>query len=356
MQTLRGVHRQREDEVFHGFLNRLRYGYINGEDIRLLLTASNREGGNEWLQIYAKNDDVDKVNASRLKKLDGDPKTFHAQDTFASEIDEVAPESRRDVKEALEEQLREALEEQCPSTLVLKIGAPVRLTHVRNERHLHRGMEGTVVDFDEDGWPVVELVAGHGTLTVQPCIGASIQAEVRGPRLATRKQVPLALAWATTLHKAQGMTLHYAATHVSEVLEANMGYVALSRVTVLAGLKLLDRLSDMTATNLRNWLDRKLCQACPTALNFHMAMLDEDAQHKIHQGRQSFRRLLENDSAWKAALQRAGFVEGKGLTYSKVYPDWALAEYGDKCYRCGKRGHWQSDCLEGATRQFRKQL
>ena len=97
----------------------------------------------------------------------------------------------------------------------------------------------------------------------------------------------MALAWATTLHKAQGMTLSHAAAHVSKVLHGNVGYVALSRVSTQSGLKLIDRLDSMTSTQLRNWLDRKLCQACPKASAFHMAMLDEQEKCRIQPERVS---------------------------------------------------------------------
>ncbi|CAE7237948.1 pfh1 [Symbiodinium pilosum] len=334
MQTLQGVHRQSKDNAFHGFLNRLRYGYLKEEDIGILLRASDREGGHECLQIYAKNEDVENVNSSRLRRLDGDTATFLAKDSFAPE---VSPESQWELKHALEEQ--------CPSELVLKVGAPVRLTHVRNRTDFHRGMEGTVTGFDE-GWPEVELADGGGKITVCSCMGASIQAEARGPRLATRRQVPLALAWATTLHKAQGMTFDHAAVHLSKVFQANMGYVALSRVSTHEGLKLLDRLGTMTAANLRNWLHHKLCQFCPKALQFHMAMLDQETRRRICCGQGDFQQLLQNDNAWKAALLRAGFVEGGGYTYTASYPDWAVAEFGLNCHKCGRRGHWRADCME----------
>ena len=57
----------------------------------------------------------------------------------------------------------------------------------------------------------------------------------------TRTQFPLCVSFAVTIHKVQGLTLKEAAVYIGpEVFNAGMAYVALSRVTSLKGLTILD--------------------------------------------------------------------------------------------------------------------
>ena len=125
--------------------------------------------------------------------------------------------------------------------LILKKGAKVMFLKNNHEQAIMNGTLGVVVDFkkdlDDNGpYPLVQLMDKRKILA-KPDIW-SINNE-KGTPLVSFEQVPLRLAWAITVHKSQGMTLEAAEIDLSKAFEPGQGYVALSRLKDLDGLKLL---------------------------------------------------------------------------------------------------------------------
>ena len=87
----------------------------------------------------------------------------------------------------------------------------------------------------------------------------SISIRQQGRKVASRTQVPLMLAWAITVHKSQGKTLRNVEISLDQAFEHGQVYVALSRATSLAGLRLLN-------------FDPMLVKAHPLALAFYKSL------------------------------------------------------------------------------------
>jgi ATP-dependent DNA helicase PIF1 len=89
-------------------------------------------------------------------------------------------------------------------------------------------------------YPVVRFTATDGTHRIILCSPEDWKVELpTGEVQASRKQLPLILAWALSIHKAQGQTLERVKVDLGRVFEKGQAYVALSRAVSKQGLQVL---------------------------------------------------------------------------------------------------------------------
>lgn len=86
-------------------------------------------------------------------------------------------------------------------------------------------------------WPVVQFHNGRRRTVYAECSISQLGDEEPYSLLA-RTQIPLAPAWAMTIHKSQSLTMDRVIVNLSKAFEDGQVYVALSRATGLSGLKI----------------------------------------------------------------------------------------------------------------------
>lgn len=211
---------RQDDEMFLGLLKSIRKNEIEEDHYNLLREQTDIGYENiEPTKLYTHNADVDAFNQTKLVGLKGDKHTFR-----------MTGQGRKPLIEGL---VRTCL---SPEILELKEEAMVMCTKNNFEQGYVNGTLGRVVGFDsKEGYPIIETPSGK-RMTMEP-VGWEVVED--GKVRASIEQVPLRLAWAITIHKSQGMSLDAAEIDLSKAFVYGQGYVALSRVRTLVGLKLI---------------------------------------------------------------------------------------------------------------------
>ena len=123
---------------------------------------------------------------------------------------------------------------QCsaPRIVVLKPNARVVLLKNLNVT-LVNGLCGSIHSF-VNGYPCVAFDNGELAVIKEELFHVESDCTI----VATRKQIPLDLAYALTIHRSQGMSFRYVEVDLSTVFEAGQAYVAVSRAQTTGGLRI----------------------------------------------------------------------------------------------------------------------
>ncbi|MFH0852910.1 MAG: PIF1 family DEAD/DEAH box helicase [bacterium] len=214
-------HRQK-DEQFSQLLTDIRSNKTTDETVDILHTRFKEsiKGNIKPTKLYTHNRNVDAENNSELSKLTEDEVNYQMDSEGVQQLVENLKNSY------------------ClaPEILRLKIGAVVMFVKNNFSKGYINGTLGKVIGFDEEeGYPIVETVQGKKIIATPE----RWVIEDDGRVISSISQVPLRLAWAITVHKSQGMSLDCAEIDLGKTFEYGMGYVALSRVKTLDGIKLV---------------------------------------------------------------------------------------------------------------------
>ena len=216
---------RQSDLRFIQLLNNIRHAALNDEDIvllnqRQLITLPENAAPT---MLVTHNYQADKINLEELDNLVG-------EESFTFKM----KESGRDNAIAF-------LKKNClaQAEFTLKRGAQVMmLKNTLQKQGIINGSIGVVTGFSKNDFPIVKFRNGEVCLigpeewNVEVFNETTQEKEVTG----SIKQIPLALAWAITIHKSQGMTLDSVLCDLSHIFAEGQAYVALSRVRSLDGL------------------------------------------------------------------------------------------------------------------------
>ena len=193
-----------------------------------------------YITLSTHNRKVDAINDREMRALPGKEYTYHAtiKDTF--------PESMYPIDEALN----------------LKLGARVMFTKNDSsaEKRYYNGKLGIVSHLTnksitvtcEGEEPIEVHMETWENIRYTSEVGSEVvQLELMG----TFSQYPLRLAWAITIHKAQGLTFDHVVIDAADAFAAGQVYVALSRCRTLDGIVLLTPIPSHALTNAREVLN-----------------------------------------------------------------------------------------------------
>lgn len=257
------IFRQRDPE-FAQMLNEMRLGKISDATDRAFKALSRPLQFNDGIdsaELYPTRIQVDNSNQKRLRELNGKAFRFEAADGGDPAI--------RD---------RLLANMMAPKSIELKVNAQVMLIKNMDDT-LVNGSLGKVIAFSDERtfemghpdegmtdpedatakarkklqgfkndrggngdapqkYPVVQFIGTNGTMRTILCLPEEWKVELpTGGVQASRNQLPLILAWALSIHKAQGQTLERVTVDLGKVFEKGQAYVALSRATCQEGLR-----------------------------------------------------------------------------------------------------------------------
>lgn len=214
---LTNVFRQ-QDERFVEILNHIRNYKLTSLDIEDLDTLRDRRESlnfnNKRIHICAYKKDAQKINMDML----GAP-----THTFVAKFNGDFP-----VTSAI-----------CEETLLLRPGARVMaLTNDPGHRY-YNGSMGEVAKITGNSIDI--MFDNSGMVSITPFTWKAKEYKIENGKIKTIDkgsctQFPLALAWAITIHKSQGLTFDNVSIHANNIFASGQLYVALSRCRTMEGI------------------------------------------------------------------------------------------------------------------------
>lgn len=232
------------DSSFFNMLQEIRVGNVTKKTCEVLKSRMNADVrlNVEPVKLFSHKHKVEKENKDCLRKLHND--------LFLSEAEYTGQKYHLD-----------ALKKDCPADHELYFADGAQVMMITNDLE-GRWVNGSVGIIEKSTTDAVYIrLADERLVTVYPHIWERKTHSISQDRINTKtvaslRQYPFKLAYASTIHKSQGLTIDAVELDLSGCFTHGQAYVALSRARSLEGL------------SLRGW-DEKSVIVDPAVLNFY---------------------------------------------------------------------------------------
>ncbi|MBO9199675.1 MULTISPECIES: helix-turn-helix domain-containing protein [Niastella] len=228
---LKKIYRQHEQE-FIGVLNNIRNNKVTATDLDLLhqhyLPGYESSENESYITLTTHNAKADTINQNQLDKL-------------SNQLCEYKAEITGDFNERA-----------YPADLVLQLKEGSQIMFIKNDKgESRRFFNGKIATISRiSGEEVyVRFEGDEHDMLLEKETWRSIRYQynneedkIEEEEVGSFKQYPVRLAWAITIHKSQGLTFEKAIIDAGASFAPGQVYVALSRLTSLAGLVLYSRI------------------------------------------------------------------------------------------------------------------
>jgi len=243
----------------------------NGEDLRAALEKINTRvadstqifnAADDITTIVTTNSEVEKINANRLSRLDGEEQVSYAKFTIYNRANPQKSLSNFDERAIPAEYNPQeyypiGVPSQFASVLKYKKGARVMFTKNFKKQKVYNGQFGFITGIIKGNWedallvrpekqPDVTVVVKKETVTRWKISYDEKNKKIKAEhKIQETRQYPLKSGYAFTVHKSQGQTYDKVIIDLSDrgMFASGQLYVALSRARSLEGLFLTKRLT-----------------------------------------------------------------------------------------------------------------
>ena len=281
---LKHIFRQK-DQQFAQLLKRIHQAQINENDEEILkqrvTTLDDPMHFTDALHVYGTNQQTDQYNSIMLQKLTTCKHTIKSSNIRKDK-------NTHQVELSLEGKKRTDTGG-LSGTLTVAENAFIRLTsNIDVADGLENGVRGIIRSIiTNDQQSVTAILVQFDDKNVGEKAKASSQFKAQHPDAIPiyrhgvpfqhknitifRSQFPLVLAWASTIHSVQGLTVDRIVVDLSKIFAAGQAYVALSRVKTLKGLQILNY--KRTAFRIDKQVEQEMLRLQSRAINFNWPMI-----------------------------------------------------------------------------------